>query len=218
MKIREEFSMAEGCLSIVYTKLARSGFSKNVMKGGLLLEQFVISRKYIKFILQVILAVCIQCVITFFWHQERTFLFYTLSLYVSLSFSDDLSQLIFRNEKWCRYSNLAQVMWQIRGFSYSRFRIIANHSLDNALVVYVNDSSRKGMTMVILQKISSAVLRSLRVVSAILGVVIGNIALNTLSSQHPIWIWLPFRTYSYFLGRWLLNDYQGAILKMWLKN
>ena len=68
--------------------------------------------------------------------------------------------------------------------------------------------------MVILQKISSAVLRSLRVVSAILGVVIGNIALNTLSSQHPIWIWLPFRTYSYFWGRWLLNDYQGAILKM----
>ena len=38
--------------------------------------------------------------------------------------------------------------------------------------------------MVILQKISSAVLRSLRVVSAILGVVIGNIALNALSSQH----------------------------------
>ena len=99
MKIREEFPMVEGCLSIVYTKLARSGFSKNVMKGGLLLEQFVISRKYIKFIVQVILAVCIQCVITFFWHQERTLLFYTLSLYVSLSFSDDLSQLIFRNEK-----------------------------------------------------------------------------------------------------------------------
>ena len=104
---------------------------KNVMKGGLLLEQSVISRKYIKFILQVILAVCIQCVITFFWiqcvitffwHQERTFLFYTLSLYVSVSLSDDLSQLICRNEKWCRYSNLAQVMWQIRGFSYSRFR------------------------------------------------------------------------------------------------
>ena len=70
--------------------------------------------------------------------------------------------------------------------------------------------------MVILQKFSSAVLRSLRVLSAILGVVIGNIALNPLSSQHPnpIWIWLPFRTYSYFLGRWLLNDYQGAILKM----
>lgn len=42
--------------------------------------------------------------------------------------------------------------------------------------------------MVILQKISSAVLRSLRVVSAILGVVIGNISLNPLSSQHPIWI------------------------------
>lgn len=83
--------MVEGCISIVYTKFARSGFSKNVMKGGLLLEQFVISRKYIKFILQVILAVCIQCVITF--------LFYTLSLYVSLSFSDDLSQLICRNEK-----------------------------------------------------------------------------------------------------------------------
>ena len=37
--------------------------------------------------------------------------------------------------------------------------------------------------MVILQKFSSAVLRSLRVVSAILGVVIGNIALNALSSQ-----------------------------------
>ena len=55
--------------------------------------------------------------------------------------------------------------------------------------------------MVILQKFSSAVLRSLRVVSAILGVVNGNIALNTLSSQHPIWIWLPFRTYSHFLGR-----------------
>lgn len=52
--------------------------------------------------------------------------------------------------------------------------------------------------MVILQKISSAVLRSLRVVSAILGVVIGNIDLNALSIQHPIWIWLPFRTYSYF--------------------
>ena len=99
MKIREEFPMVKGCLSIAYTKLARSEFSKNVMKGGLLLEQSVISRKYIKFILQVILAVCIQCVITFFWHQERTFLFYTLSLYVSLSFSDDLSQLICRNEK-----------------------------------------------------------------------------------------------------------------------
>ena len=99
MKIREEFPMVEGCLSIVYTKLARSEFSKNVMKGGLLLEQFVISRKYIKFIVQVILAVCIQCVIIFFWHQERTFLFYTLSLYVSLSLSDDLSQLIFRNDK-----------------------------------------------------------------------------------------------------------------------
>ncbi|EUC64559.1 hypothetical protein HMPREF1517_1614 [Streptococcus sp. ACS2] len=63
------------------------------------MEQSVFSRKYIIFILQVILAVCIQCVITFFWHQERTFLFYILSLYVSLSFSDDLSQLIFRNEK-----------------------------------------------------------------------------------------------------------------------
>jgi len=69
------------------------------MKGGLLLEQSVIYRKYIKFILQVILAVCIQCVITFFWHQDKTFLFYTLSLYVSVSLSDDLSQLIFRNEK-----------------------------------------------------------------------------------------------------------------------
>lgn len=68
--------------------------------------------------------------------------------------------------------------------------------------------------MVILQKFSSAVLRSLRVVSAILGVVIGNMALNALSSQHSIWIWLPFRTYSHFLGRWLLNDYQGATLKM----
>ena len=68
--------------------------------------------------------------------------------------------------------------------------------------------------MVILQKISSAVLRSLRVVSAILGVVIGNIDLNALSIQHPIWIWLPFGTYSHFLGRWLLNDYQCAILKM----
>ena len=217
MKIREEFPMVEGCISIVYTKLARSGFSKNVMKGWLLLEQFVISRKYIKFILQVILAVCIQCVITFFWHQERTFLFYTLSLYVSLSFSDDLSQLICRNEKWCICFK-KHGKWQIRVFSHARFRIIANHSLDNALVVYVNDSSRKGITMVILQKISSAVLRSLRVVSAILGVVIGNISLNPLSSQHPIWIWLPFRTYSHFLGRWLLNDYQGAILKMWLKN
>ena len=42
--------------------------------------------------------------------------------------------------------------------------------------------------MVILQKFSSAVLRSLRFLSAILRVVIGNIALNTLSSQHPIWI------------------------------
>ena len=68
--------------------------------------------------------------------------------------------------------------------------------------------------MVILQKFSSAVLGSLRFLSAILGVVIWNIALNALSSQHPIWIWLPFRTYSHFLGRWLLNDYQGAILKM----
>ena len=73
---------------------------KNVkIRVGFLLEQSVFSRKYIIFILQVILAVCIQCVITFFWYQERTFLFYTLSLYVSLSFSDDLSQLIFRNEK-----------------------------------------------------------------------------------------------------------------------
>lgn len=73
---------------------------KNVkIRVGFLLEQSVFSRKYIIFILQVILAVCIQCVIIFFWHQERTFLFYTLSLYVSLSFSDDLSQLIFRNEK-----------------------------------------------------------------------------------------------------------------------
>ena len=53
--------------------------------------------------------------------------------------------------------------------------------------------------MVILQKISSAVLRSLRVVSAILGVVIGNIALNSLSSQHPIWIWLPLALLSIFL-------------------
>ena len=69
------------------------------MKGGLLLEQSVFSRKYIKFIVQAILAVCIQCVITFFWHQERTFLFYTLSLYVSVSLSDDLSQLICRNDK-----------------------------------------------------------------------------------------------------------------------
>ena len=68
--------------------------------------------------------------------------------------------------------------------------------------------------MVILQKFSSAVLRSLRFLSAILGVVIWNIALNALSSQHPIWIWLPFRTYSLFLGRWLLNDYPCAILKM----
>lgn len=99
MKIREEFPMIEGYSSIVYTKLVRSGSSKYTMKGGLLLEQSVISRKYIKFILQVILAVCIQCVITFFWHQERTVLFYTLSLYVSLSLSDDLSQLIFRNDK-----------------------------------------------------------------------------------------------------------------------
>lgn len=40
--------------------------------------------------------------------------------------------------------------------------------------------------MVKLQKFSSAVLRSLRLLSAILGVVIGNIALNPLSSQHPI--------------------------------
>ena len=95
---------------------------KNVMKGGFLLEQSVFSRKYIIFILQVILAVCIQCVITFFWHQERTFLFYTLSLYVSSSLSDDLSQLICRNEKWCRYSNLSRLMWYLRGFSYSRFR------------------------------------------------------------------------------------------------
>lgn len=98
------------------------GLQNMSWKEDYYLKQSLISRKYIKFILQVILAVCIQCVITFFWHQERTFLFYTLSLYVSLSFSDDLSQLIFRNEKWCRYSNLAQVMWQIRGFSYSRFR------------------------------------------------------------------------------------------------
>ena len=122
VKIREEFPMVEGCLSIVYTKLVRSGSSKYTMKGGLLLEQSVISRKYIKFILQVILAVCIQCAITFFWHQERTFLFYTLSLYVSSSLSDDLSQLICRNEKWCRYSNLSRLMWYLRGFSYSRFR------------------------------------------------------------------------------------------------
>ena len=63
------------------------------------MKQSLISRKYIKFIVQVILAVCIQCVIIFFWHQERTFLFYTLSLYVSVSLSDDLSQLICRNEK-----------------------------------------------------------------------------------------------------------------------
>lgn len=214
VKIREESPMVEGCLSIVYTKLVRSGSSKYTTKGGLLLEQFVISRKYIKFILQVILAVCIQCVIIFFWHQERTFLFYTLSLYVSVSLSDDLSQLICRNDKWCICFK-KHGKWQIHVFSHARFRIIANHSLDNALVVYVNDSSRKGITMVILQKFSSVVLRFL---SAILGVVIGNIALNPLSSQHPIWIWLPFRTYSHFLGRWLLNDYQGAILKMWLKN
>ena len=53
--------------------------------------------------------------------------------------------------------------------------------------------------MVILQKFSSAVLRSLRVLSAILGVVIGNIALNALSSQHPIWIWLPLALLSIFL-------------------
>ena len=53
--------------------------------------------------------------------------------------------------------------------------------------------------MVILQKFSSAVLRSLRVVSAILGVVNGNIALNALSSQHPIWIWLPLVLLSIFL-------------------
>lgn len=73
---------------------------KNVkIRVGFLLKQSLISRKYIKFIVQAILAVCIQCVITFFWHQERTFLFYTLSLYVSLSLSDDLSQLIFRNDK-----------------------------------------------------------------------------------------------------------------------
>jgi hypothetical protein len=38
VKIREEFPMVEGCLSIVYTKLARSGSSKYVMKGGLLFE------------------------------------------------------------------------------------------------------------------------------------------------------------------------------------
>ena len=68
--------------------------------------------------------------------------------------------------------------------------------------------------MVILQKSSSAVLRSLRFLSAILGVVIGNIALNPLSSQHPYSMNLPFGTYSHFLGRWLLNDYQCAILKM----
>ena len=53
--------------------------------------------------------------------------------------------------------------------------------------------------MVILQKFSSAVLRSLRVVSAILGVVIGNMALNALSSQHSIWIWLPLALLSIFL-------------------
>ena len=53
--------------------------------------------------------------------------------------------------------------------------------------------------MVILQKFSSAVLRSLRVLSAILGVVIGNIALNALSNQHPIWIWLPLALLSIFL-------------------
>ena len=50
--------------------------------------------------------------------------------------------------------------------------------------------------MVILQKFSSAVLRFL---SAILGVVIGNVALDALSSQHPIWIWLPLVLLSIFL-------------------
>ena len=53
--------------------------------------------------------------------------------------------------------------------------------------------------MVILQKFRSAVLRSLRVQAAILGVVIGNIALNALSNQHPIWIWLPLALLSIFL-------------------
>ena len=115
--------------------IIRKWLMKNVkIRVGFLLEQSVFSRKYIIFILQVILAVCIQCVITFFWHQERTFLFYTLSLYVSLSFPDDLSQLIFRNEKWCICFK-QHGKWQIRVFSHARFRIIANHSLDNALVV-----------------------------------------------------------------------------------
>lgn len=53
--------------------------------------------------------------------------------------------------------------------------------------------------MVILQKFSSAVLRQLRFLSAILGVVIGNVALDALSSQHPIWIWLPLVLLSIFL-------------------
>ena len=217
VKIRVNFQCLKDSLLSYRQNLQGLGLQKMSWKEDYYLKQSLISRKYIKFIVQVILAVCIQCVIIFFWHQERTFLFYTLSLYVSLSLSDDLSQLIFRNDKWCICFK-QHGKWQIRVFSYARFRIIANHSLDNALVVYVNDSSRKGITMVILQKFSSAVLRSLRVLSAILGVVIGNIALNALSSQHPIWIWLPFGTYSHFLGRWLLNDYQGAILKMWLKN
>ena len=50
-----------------------------------------------------------------------------------------------------------------------------------------------------LNRLRSGTLRSLRVVSAILGVVIGNIALNGLSSQHPIWIWLPLALLSIFL-------------------
>ena len=50
-----------------------------------------------------------------------------------------------------------------------------------------------------LNRLRSGTLRSLRVVSAILGVDIGNIALNGLSSQHPIWIWLPLALLSIFL-------------------
>ena len=122
VKIRVNFQCLKDILLSYRQNLQGLGLQKMSWKEDYYLKQSLISRKYIKFILQVILAVCIQCVITFFWHQERTFLFYTLSLYVSVSLSDDLSQLICRNEKWCRYSNLSRLMWYLRGFSYSRFR------------------------------------------------------------------------------------------------
>ena len=121
-KLENDFQCLKNILLSYRQNLQGLGLQKMSWKEDYYLKQSLISRKYIKFIVQVILAVCIQCVIIFFWHQERTFLFYTLSLYVSVSLSDDLSQLICRNEKWCRYSNLSRLMWYLRGFSYSRFR------------------------------------------------------------------------------------------------